>query len=73
MEQNQTGKKKTSLHMWLMVACCVLPIAIIGILWLAGVRSTYLTLGLVLVCPLAHVTMLLFMNKKGGDSTEHHH
>lgn len=59
--------------MIIMVACCLVPLVVIGILWATGVRESYLLYGLVLICPLTHVLMMLFMRKKEGDDSGHLH
>ena len=55
-------------HGLIMVLCCLIPLAIIGVLWAAGVSSGYLFLGVVLLCPVLHIVMMLGMKKQGSDN-----
>jgi hypothetical protein len=73
MQDKRSRPKGHFSHILIMVLCCVIPLALIGILWAAGIRSSYLTLGLVLLCPLTHVVMMLFMRKESSDDNEHMH
>jgi hypothetical protein len=50
-------------HIWLMVLCCLIPVALLGGALLLGVPVTSaLAFALVLLCPLSH---LLFMRQMG--------
>ena len=56
-------------HLWLMVLCCLIPVAVLGVAVLAGVPLTgVLALALVLLCPLSH---LLMMSRYGHARPEH--
>lgn len=66
-------KRKINRHSVIMVLGCLIPIAILGILWATGIRSNYLYFGIILLCPLLHVIMMTGMNKKDGNSNDHHH
>ncbi len=60
-------KKK---HVLIMVACCMIPIVAFALISVFNVPvSSLLTIGLVLLCPLGHVLMMLFM---GHGHDEHH-
>ena len=46
-------------HLWLMLLCCLVPLAGIAAIVLFGVQtSSVLYFGLVLLCPLMHVLMM---------------
>ena len=57
-----------------MVLCCLIPLAVIGVLWAAGVSSAFLFLGVALLCPVLHIVMMLGMKKQGSDNEKliHH-
>ena len=49
-------------HLWLMLLCCLVPLAGIAAIVLFGVpTSSVLYFGLVLLCPLMHVLMMAKM------------
>ena len=47
-----------SKHTLIMVLCCLIPLAILGVLWVVGVSGSYLILAVILLCPLLHVFMM---------------
>lgn len=56
---------KANRHLWLMLACCLIPVAGLAAIFLFNVPvSTTLLVGLVLFCPLSHILMM----KLGGHS-----
>ena len=57
-------------HTWLMIACCLIPLAGLAAIYLFKVQvSTVLLIGIALFCPLSHVIMMAFM---GHDHNETH-
>ncbi|TFH46689.1 MAG: DUF2933 domain-containing protein [ANME-2 cluster archaeon] len=47
-----------SKHSWLMTALCVLPIVLIGGMYILGITGGYLFYAILLLCPLSHVLMM---------------
>jgi len=60
-------------HGLIMLLCCLIPIAILVIMWAAGVSSNYLFLGVVLLCPILHLVMMTGMNRGKGGGGGHIH
>ncbi len=69
METKGSEQQGMSKHTLIMVLCCLIPLAILGILWVAGVSGSYLILGVLLLCPLLHIVMMRGMHK--GSEHEH--
>lgn len=70
--QNSGGKHKS--HKWMMIICCVLPIALVAILFLTnkatGSVGSVLPMLLLLLCPLSHLILMpLMMRKKKNQHT----
>ena len=53
-------------HVLIMVLCCLIPVAVIALLWATGVSGSYIILPVVLLCPLLHLLMM-FRTKKSND------
>jgi hypothetical protein len=59
-------------HLLIMLLCCVIPIAVLGGLYLfQGQISPTMWLGFMLLCPVLHLVMMKFM-LHGEDHGEHH-
>lgn len=60
-------------HMLLMIACCLIPIIALGAIFLFKLPvSQVLFYGLVLLCPLSHILMMIFMGRgEGHDHSLH--
>ncbi len=56
-------------HTLMMVLGCVIPILLLGILWIAGVSKNILFFGLLLLCPIMHLLMMKNM-KHGTQNPE---
>ena len=61
------NKKRTLI----MLACCLVPIAALGLFALFNIPLNKLYLGaMILICPLSHLLMMKFM---GHEHNEHQH
>lgn len=55
-------KFKGNHHLWLMLLCCLIPVATIGAIFFFNIAvSTALFVGILLLCPLLHVLMMMGM------------
>lgn len=52
-----TGNNKSK-HTLLMILGCLVPLVILGILWLAGVSQNIIFFGILLLCPVMHLVMM---------------
>ncbi len=66
MATKVSEQKGISKHTLIMVLCCLIPLAILGVLWAIGVSGSYLIFGVILLCPLLHLLMMRGMSKGGG-------
>lgn len=51
-------------HTLMMMFCCLIPLGLLGILWIAGVSQNILSFGIILLCPVMH--LLMMKNMKHG-------
>ncbi|VVB90603.1 Uncharacterised protein [uncultured archaeon] len=49
-------------HTLIMVLGCVIPLLLLGLLWVAGVSRNILSFGILLLCPVIHLLMMKNMN-----------
>lgn len=56
-------------HTLMMVLVCIIPIVLLGILWIAGVSQNILSFGIILLCPIMHLLMMKNM-KHGTQNPE---
>lgn len=54
--------KKSDNHAFMMVLSCLIPLALLGVLWLEGVLKSTLFFGILLLCPILHLIMMKHMN-----------
>lgn len=69
-QHDQHGGNHKS-HNWMMIICCVLPIALAALYFItkgtSGSLGNGLPLLLILICPLSHLIMMPFMNRKRNN------
>ncbi|CAG0982272.1 MAG: hypothetical protein MPEBLZ_03415 [Candidatus Methanoperedens nitroreducens] len=51
-------------HTLMMVLGCMIPLLLLGVLWVAGVSQNILSFGILLLCPIMH--LLMMKNMKHG-------
>ncbi len=56
-------------HALMMALCCLIPLVLLGILWIAGVSQNILSFGIILLCPVMHLLMMKNM-KHGTQNPE---
>jgi hypothetical protein len=73
MATEGSEQKGMSKHALIMVLCCLIPLAILAVLWAIGVSGSYLIFGVILLCPLLHIFMMRGMSKGSGEGGGHAH
>ena len=73
MATKRPEQKGMSKHTLIMVLCCLIPLALLGVLWAIGISGSYLILGVILLCPLLHILMMRGRHKGSGESGGHTH
>jgi len=73
METKGAEQKGMSKHTLIMVLCCLIPLAILAVLWAIGVSGGYLILGVILLCPLLHILMMRDTHRGSGEGSGHAH
>jgi hypothetical protein len=58
-------------HTLMMVLGCVIPLLLLGILWVEGVSQNIFSFGILLLCPIMHLVMMKTM-KHGVQNPESH-
>ncbi|MCX7746562.1 MAG: DUF2933 domain-containing protein [Clostridia bacterium] len=65
---------KNKLHRLIMLLCCVIPMIMLGVLYLTktqgGQLGSILSFALVLLCPLSHLLLMPLIMGKRHENTE---
>ncbi len=69
MAAGELEQKGASKHALIMILCCLIPLALLVVLWAIGISGSYLILEVLLLCPLLHIFMMRGMRK----GSEHDH
>jgi len=68
-ESAKTGKR----HLWLMVICCLMPVAALAAVWLFNAPvSGPVLIALVLLCPLSHLALMRLLMRESRDHSQSH-
>jgi hypothetical protein len=73
MATEGSEKKGMSKHTLIMILCCLIPLALLAVLWAVGISGSYLILGVLLLCPLLHIVMMRGRHMGGGEGGGHAH
>lgn len=75
MNHDHSGAN-SNLHMWIMLACCLVPLGLILAIGVFGISLGSLTpllpYALILLCPLMMFFMMRGMGHEHGESDAHH-
>ena len=63
-QDSSSGTHRMSRHTLIMLIGCLVPLGILAVLWLAGVKMDYLFFGVLLLCPALHLFMMRGMQGK---------
>ncbi len=55
VKSNKAGNHR---HTLMMMLGCLMPLLILGILWVVGVSQSILSFGIILLCPILHFIMM---------------
>jgi hypothetical protein len=60
-----SGNHKNTL---MMILGCLIPLVILGILWVIGVSQSILSFGILLLCPILHFVMMKNMKRENVEN-----
>ncbi len=70
-QHNGTQAEKNTKINWMMIICCVLPLAVAAVLLLSGTVSGNLGNSMIfllaLICPLSHMVIMPFMMRRNKN------
>jgi hypothetical protein len=71
VKSNKAGNHR---HTLMMMLGCLMPLMLLGILWVVGVSQSILSFGILLLCPILHFVMMKNMKhenvKQGTQKIE---
>jgi hypothetical protein len=75
-QTNRAKGRKTPMnrkHMLIMILCCLIPVILLAAFFIFKIPlTTVVYAGLILICPLSHVLMMVFMKHGHSDEDKEH-
>jgi hypothetical protein len=65
VKSNKAGNHR---HTLIMMLGCLIPLVLLGILWVVGVSQSILSFGILLLCPILHFVMMKNMKHENVDN-----
>jgi len=63
MKLKKAYNKIKNNHALMMIACCSIPLVLLAVIYLFGISNSFLSLFIILLCPLMHFWMMKHMGE----------